>query len=385
MKETFAKILDTLKPTLVSLNDYMYAHPEGGDQEFLAMEKLTSTLRTHGFQVETGLVGRPTAFKGVFDSGKPGPTVAFLAEYDALPEIGHGCGHNMIGTMALGAGIALSQVLSQTGGQVLVLGTPAEETNGAKVAMAKEGIFDQVDAALILHPSQESSQSGRSLAMDALEFAYTGKASHAAAQPEKGINALDSVIQLFNGINALRQHVPSDVRIHGIIAKGGVAANIVPDYAVAQFYIRAAERSVVDEVGEKVKKIAEGAALMTGATLAIANYELSYDNMRTNETLSHCFTQNLLAMGEEKVSPAKEDLGSIDMGNVSHVVPAIHPYIGFGCPQAASHSKEFADGTVTDEAHEALLRGAGALALTGYDLLTHPSLLDQVKKEFSGK
>ncbi|MFL6554903.1 MAG: M20 family metallopeptidase, partial [Bacillus sp. (in: firmicutes)] len=265
MKDILKNYLETIQNKLWEISDSLYHNPELGDQEFVSMQRLVDFLEENKFAVEKGIVGRPTAFKAVYDSKKEGPTIAYLSEYDALPEVGHGCGHNLIGTMSAGAGVLLSKIVDEIGGRVVVLGTPAEETNGAKVPMAEQGIFDDIDAAMILHPADESYESGESLAMDAIQFDFRGRTSHAAASPEKGINALDAVIQLFNGINALRQHVTSDVRIHGIIKEGGVAANIVPDKAVAQFYVRAKDRSYLNEVVQKVISIAKGASSMTGA------------------------------------------------------------------------------------------------------------------------
>lgn len=385
MKNKLKPNLDTFKDKLIEMSDYLYHHPELGSQEYQSMKLLVEFLESHDFEVETGLVARETSFKAVYDSNKPGPTIAFLAEYDALPGVGHGCGHNMIATMGVGAGVTLSKVINETGGKVVVLGTPAEETNGAKVPMAEEGIFDDVDVAMMVHPGDVSSKSGHSLAMDAIQFSYHGKTSHAAAAPEKGINALDSVIQLFNGINALRQHVRSDVRIHGIITEGGVAANVVPDKAIAQFYVRAKDRAYLNEVVEKVKRIAEGAASMTGASVEMSNYELSYDDMHTNETLSDLFTENLYAAGETKINPANASYGSIDMGNVSQVVPAIHPYIGFDHPGLLAHTTEFAAKTITEKGHTVIVRGALALALTGYDIVTDKMLLEKINKEFNAQ
>ncbi len=383
MKSLLHKEIENLQQCLFNMSDHLYEHPELGDQEFKSMKLLVDFLKEHHFNVETGIVNRPTAFKAEFKSGKPGPTIAFLAEYDALPGVGHGCGHNLIGTMGVGAGVALSKLLDKIGGTIVVLGTPAEETNGAKVPMSDAGTFDDIDVAMILHPGDQSYESGESLAMDAIEFSYSGKSSHAAASPEKGINALDSVIQLFNGINALREHLPTDVRIHGVIPEGGQAANVVPDKAVAQFYIRAKERSYLNKVVKKVENIAHGAALMTGATLKVSNYELSYDDMITNKTLSQTFTANLKATSELPVHPSKTSYGSIDMGNVSQVVPAIHPYIGLNEPGLVAHTMEFACKTITAEGHQALVDGALALAKTGYDVLTNSELLTAIQTEFN--
>ncbi|HWR61659.1 MAG TPA: M20 family metallopeptidase [Clostridia bacterium] len=364
------------------MSDFICNNPELGNQEYKASEKLTAFLSARGFAVETGIVGRPTAFRAVLDSGKPGPSVAFLCEYDALPEIGHGCGHNMIGTMGCGAAAGLAGVLGKTGGRIVVLGTPAEETSGAKVDMAENGIFDGIDAAMMLHPDDKTSESGSSLALDAIQFEFRGKASHAASAPHEGINALDAVLLTFNGINALRQHVTPDVRIHGVITEGGKAANIVPEKAVAQFYVRAGQRKYLGEVTEKVKNIARGAALMTGAALEISNYETSYDNMNTNRSLSRAFNENLRLAGIAEINPSRSSFGSLDMGNVSYVVPAIHPCISISDLKLVGHTVEFRNATLTDRAHDAIIKGACALALTGYDVLTDRELLKRIREEF---
>ena len=382
MKETIAAFLDTVQDKLYAINDDIYHHPELGRQEYRAVEMLTGLLKEYGFTLEIGLCGYDTAFRAVLESGKPGPTVAFLCEYDALPDIGHGCGHNMIGVMGAGAGIGLATVLTRIGGKIIVLGTPAEETDGAKVAMAAQGIFAGVDAAMLLHPDGVSYASGSSLAMEAVQFAFRGKASHAAAAPEKGINALQGVIQTFNGIGALREHLAADVRIHGIITHGGAAPNIIPDYAAARFYVRAGCQRTLAEVAEKVKNCARGAALMTGTGLEISAYEQAYADMNTNQALGELFTRNLLAAGEPCIYPPRNSFGSLDMGNVSYVVPAIHPYIGIADENLVGHTVEMAKATVTPKAHAALLRGTKALAWTGYDVLTDEHELAKIWREF---
>ena len=371
MKERLFNEGQLIKERLAEISDYIYRNPELGNEEYKAAEALTSFLKEHNFSVESNIAGMETAFKATFESGKPGLTVGYLCEYDALPKIGHGCGHNMIGVMSAGAGVVLSKVLSEIGGKVIVYGTPAEETNGGKVILTEAGVFDELDAAMIVHPDGETRASGSSSALYPLRFIYKGKTAHAASCPEKGINALNSVIQLFNGIDALRQHVTPDVRMHGIITKGGVAANIVPDEAVADFYFRASTKERVTEVVEKVKKIAEGAALMTGATLEMERYELPYDDLKTNETLSEMFNENLRALGITDIKEAKTTGGSSDIGNVSHVAPTIHPYIGItDCPMVG-HSVEMAKATTTSKAHDRLLIAALAMAYTGYDIINN--------------
>ena len=358
-----------IKERLAQISDYIYNNPELGNEEYKAVEALTTFLKEHDFKIEAPIADMATAFKATFDSGKPGMTIGYLCEYDALPKIGHGCGHNMIGAMSAGAGVVLSKVLHEIGGKVIVYGTPAEETNGGKVILAEAGVFDELDAAMIVHPDGETRASGSSSALYPIRFIYKGKTAHAASCPEKGINALNSVIQLFNGIDALRQHVTPDVKMHGIITKGGVAANIVPDEAVADFYFRASTKERVTEVVEKVKKIAEGAALMTGATLEMERYELPYDDLNTNETLSEIFNSNLRELGITDIKEAKATGGSSDIGNVSYVAPTIHPYIGItDCPMVG-HSVEMANATTTSKAHDRLLIAALAMAYTGHDVI----------------
>ena len=369
MKEILYNEGQLIKERLAEISDYIYRNPELGNEEYKAVEALTTFLKEHGFEIECPYSGMNTAFKATFDSGKEGMTVGYLCEYDALPKIGHGCGHNMIGVMSAGAGVVLSKVLSEIGGKIIVYGTPAEETNGGKVILTEAGAFDELDAAMIVHPDGETRASGSSSALYPIRFIYKGKTAHAASCPEKGINALNSVIQLFNGIDALRQHVTPDVRMHGIITKGGVAANIVPDEAIADFYFRASTKERVTEVVEKVKRIAEGAALMTGATLEMERYELPYHDLKTNETLSEIFNSNLRELGITDIKEAKVTGGSSDIGNVSHVAPTIHPYIGVtDCPMVG-HSVEMANSTITSKAHDRLLIAALAMAYTGHDII----------------
>ena len=353
---------------LCEISDFIYHNPELGNEEYKAVEKLTSFLQEHNFEIETEFLGIKTGFRATYDSNKEGPIIGYLCEYDALPEIGHGCGHNMIGAMSAGAGIILSKVLNEVGGKIIVYGTPAEETNGAKVIFAEQGVFDELDVAMMVHPSDKTIESGTSMALYPLQFTYTGKTAHAASCPQDGINALNSVIQLFNGIDALRQHVTPDVRMHGIITNGGVAANIVPDKAVAQFYFRASTKEILDDVLVKVKNIAQGAALMTGSTLEMTRYELPNDNLKTNKNLSEAFSKNLRTLGIKDICEAK-DTGSSDIGNVSHKTPTIHPYIGISNCSVTGHSINMADATITPFAHERLLTGTLALAYTGYDVL----------------
>lgn len=381
MKENIKETAKSCLDEAFSIAKYLYENPELGYEEVKACEALCNSFAHHGFQVEKGIYDIPTAFRATFDSGKEGPAVALCAEYDALPEIGHGCGHNLISTMALVAALALAKELPQIGGKVVVVGTPAEETSGAKVLMAGEGEFDSYSVAMMAHPIALSECSGSSLTLIPLQFQYRGKAAHASACPEEGINALDAVIQLFNGINAIRQHVPKDVQFHGYISNGGVAPNIVPDFAEARFYIRAKRKATAEAAIEKVKKIAEGAALMTGATLEISSFEASYYDLMTNVTLRDAFSRNAAVLNDEPMPP-QQGVGSLDMGNVSYRTPSIHAWVGFGVPGLIVHSKEFADMTVTEKGKDLLYRGACSMAMTGYDIITDPELLKNVRDEF---
>lgn len=384
MKDLVIEEIERYREDFFNISIYIGENPELGHEEVKACAVLTDTLRKHGFSVEVGTCNLPTAFTATIDSGKEGPVIGLMAEYDALPEVGHACGHNLIGTMGIAAGIGLSKVIHEIGGKVIVFGTPAEETKGGKVTMAEEGIFNALDVALMVHPLDRYVKSGSSLAMDAIQFEFFGKSAHAAASPHLGINALDAVLQTFNSINALRQHITPDARIHGIISEGGKAANVVPDYAVAQFYVRAAKRSYLNELVEKVKKCAEGAALQTGATLKISNYEFSYDDMITNNHLSEAFTNELISLGieETEIITDRGGSGSLDMGNVSQVVPAIHPYIKICNESYACHTHEFREAAMSEQAREAMILGAKAMALTGYEIITNKELLNKIKEEF---
>ncbi|WP_434750791.1 M20 family metallopeptidase [Paenibacillus amylolyticus] len=382
-KTQIFNVIDQYASRFKDISSYIGAHPELGNEEYLASARLKEELSYHGFEVEAPILGLDTAFIGVYTSSKPGPTIALLCEYDALPEIGHACGHHLICMMSLGAAVGLKAIVDDVGGTIKVFGTPAEETRGAKVPMAEAGLFDDCDVALMAHPFYAYEKSGSSLAIDAVQFEFHGKSSHAAASPHEGINALDAVIQTFNGINAFRQQVKSTVRIHGIINSGGQAANIIPDYASAQFYVRAATRKELNVLTERVIQIAQGAALQTGCKLVTSNYETSYDEMVTNETFSDAFSQNLMELGiPQGEIVSGNDHGSMDIGNVSLRCPAIHPYIRVVDEVHTLHSIEFRDLALQERALEGMILGAKALAATAYDVLSKPELLQAIRKEF---
>lgn len=387
LSEAITTNVDVNQERYIETSHRIHNNPEIGNEEFFASEELTNLLQEEGFAVERDVAGHKTAFVARYKSTKPGPSIAFLAEYDALPGIGHACGHNIIGTMSVAAAISLSKVVDEVGGEAVVFGTPAEEggPNGsAKGSFVKHGLVEGIDAAMMIHPQGVTNLTSPSLAVDPLDFEFIGAAAHAAATPEKGINALDAVIQLFNGINALRQHVTSNVRIHGIITHGGDAPNIVPEYAKARFFIRAATRKGLNEVTKRVKAIAEGAALATGARLNIIAFQNEVDNLLLNDTFNAVFKDVIEELGE-KVAGGRNGIGSTDAGNISQVVPTIHPYIKIGPDDLVPHTIEFREAAKSKKGDEALIKGAKALALTALRLITEPYLLDAIKTEFNQK
>lgn len=379
--------IDNQREKYIKISHEIHSRPELGNQEFFAAQLLTDALAEAGFSIEKAVAGHATSFIARKKSSKlEGPTIGFLAEYDALPGLGHACGHNIIGTISTAAAISLSELLEEVGGEVVVLGTPAEEggENGsAKASFVKHNLLEGIDACLIIHPGNKTGVTGNSLAVDPLDFEYIGKSAHAAASPEKGINALDAVIQLFNGINALRQHVTTDVRIHGIITHGGDAPNIVPEYAKARFFIRAATRKACDEVTEKVKNIAQGAALGAGAKLNVIAFQNAVDDLLINRKFDEVFVQSANLLGLEVDTEVKKGLGSTDAGNISHVVPTIHPHIKIGADSLVGHTPEFCAAAASEEGDEALIIGAKALAITALTLITDKEKLQEIKDEFA--
>lgn len=369
LKAEIQENLDGLSDELVDLGRRIFDNPELKFEEYKAMEWLTEKLEEHDFAVERGVGGLDTAFLARCPHhGGDGPTVAFLSEYDALPGLGHACGHNLIATIGLGAGLGLCSVMDRLKGQVLVVGAPAEEGGGGKIELIDSGAFDEVDIAMMAHPSDRTLVGRSSLGVKEIEFDFHGEAAHASSQPEEGVNALDAVIATFNNINALREHVKESSRIHGIITDGGEKPNIVPEHASAYFYVRAAKLSDLENLLEKVKNCAEAGALATGAELEITEEGHSYKPMEPNPVLSDLVEENFEALGEE-VEDYEGGMGSTDMGDVSQKVPAVHPYIRIAEEDTPGHSKAFARASNSDKGYSAMLTAAKALAMAGVDVL----------------
>ncbi len=384
LKDEIVTVIDRLSSELITASRFLHQHPELAYEERESVQHLTSLLKAHDFEVIEGVGELPTAFVAKAGVDHPSATIAFLAEYDALPALGHACGHNLIATGSIGAALALQPFLAALGGQVQVIGCPAEEKGGGKIALVKAGLFANVNAALLVHPSNRTELFKGALAMRALRVEFFGKASHAAAAPHLGINALDALVLTFTNLNALRQQLRDDARIHGIITDGGRAPNIIPDYAAARFCIRALDLEYLHNLHRRVVACFEAAAKATGTTVAIHEEGEEYHPMNCNRVLGALFRANLEALGEVvEQTPEDQETGSTDVGNVSQVVPTIHPTIALtGRSEVVCHSTAFAQAAGGPDGDRAMLTAAKALAMTAADLFTDPAARRQVQKEF---
>ena len=363
--------------------------PEVSNYEFFASETLSDQLKSIGFTIELPAAGHRTGFAATYKSGKPGPTVAFLAEYDALAGLGHGCGHNIFGATSALAGAALKSIVDELGGEVRVYGTPGEEggeEGSAKASFANKGYFDDVDFALCVHPGTKTRNglSARNYACAPVDIEFHGRSAHAAGCPQNGLNALDAQILVYNAIGILRQQLTDKIRIHGVIVEGGQAPNVIPDYTKSKYFIRAVDRETLDDLYKKVEKIVEGSALSTGTKGHMQLFQNRVDNMVLTPKLDAIYEKNLKSLGlgvDHLSNPYKVMPGSSDVGNVSHVVPTIQPFISITDTDIAGHSIEMVDASASPKALKAIVIGAKALALTALDLFEDPDLLEQVKKD----
>ena len=374
--------IENHRDELKELSLRIHSNPETAFQEEKAATWLTDYLKENGFSIEKGICGLATAFRAGYGKGKP--VIALLAEYDALPKLGHACGHNIIATSAVGAGIAAKLAVDEFGGTVQVLGTPGEEMYGGKVYMVRKGAFKDVDAVMMVHPAGLNTAATKFLACQTLEVEFFGKPAHAAARPEVGINALEAMLMSYAAINSLRQHIKDTARIHGIITDGGEAANIVPAHTAGHFIVRAEEDSYLDELKERVLNCFMGAATATGAKLKYKWGEARYAPLHNNFTLARMFRKNLQSLGRRVhlVDP-RIGIGSSDIGNVSRVVPSIHPLIAIASARAITHSPQFAETAASEAGTRGLLDAAKALAMTVVDLLAEPAMLVKAKKELA--
>ncbi len=365
---------------IVEVAEVIRQNPEIGYQEKMASQLLADHLTEVGFDVERPYCGLDTAFRATLRSGRPGPTVAVLAEYDALEGIGHGCGHNLIAGSGLATAIGLKAVMDDIGGTFVVMGTPAEEGGGGKIQMLDKGAFDNIDAALMIHHAGNKSGAphqwpdGTCLAVSHIEYEFFGKPSHAANDPYNGVNALNAVIKLFTGIDALRQHIYMEDRIHGIITHGGDAANVTPKYTSARMYVRAASRDHLEDLVRQVNNIARGAALMTGCEVKIKEDNTCFD-MRPSYVIGAKYQDNAEEMGLWGEG-GREGRGmhSTDFGNVSYKVPSVTLGFAISHEPIPGHSQEVVDASGSNFGYEQFIKAATAQALTAFDLLTTPNL-----------
>jgi amidohydrolase len=382
LKQQVMDEVNARREELVRIADAIHANPEMAFQEFEAAALLSGVLEGNGYTVERG-TGVKTAFVATLVGRPGGPRVAFLAEYDALPGLGHACGHNLIAASAIGAGLAMKAVLPELAGTIQVIGTPGEEGRAGKAIMARAGVFEGLDAAMMVHPSNRCMTRRRSLTSFKVNVEYFGKASHAGSAPDKGINALDAMIVMFSSIGVLRQQLRDDARVHGIIRHGGDASNIIPAYTSARLAVRAIDTAYACEVLEKVRACADAGALASGARLEFKVQDVYYEGMMPNPRLADLFDANLGALGLTVSLPGpNERMGSTDMGNVSQVVPGLHPYIPIAPEGVAGHTAEFALAAASPAGYEGLVQAAKAMAMTAVDLLAVPGNVEQVWKAF---
>jgi len=381
-KDMIGHAVDRLADDLERLSHRIHQHPELGYQEVKAAGWLAEFLETQGFKVERGVAGVDTAFLGTVDNGE-GPTIAIMCEYDALPGIGHACGHNVIATAGAGAGAALAAVRDQLPkGRILVVGTPAEEGGGGKVRLIQGGIFRGVDAAMMVHGWDRWIGHQDLLGIVRVGFEFTGKAAHASVDPWEGVNALDAVIQTFNAVSMLRQQVRPEARIHGIVTHGGAAANIIAEFAAALFYVRAPKLDEMWALHKRVIACAEGAARATGTTLKTVENDNAYEPLKQAPSLLNVYRANLSTLGAVE-SPAPSDrLGSSDVGNVSQVVPTIQPLVKIAPDGTPVHSRAFEASAASPLARQGMVMAAKAMAMTTLDLLADPTLLPKIRREF---
>lgn len=381
LKDRIVSHVGSSSDLLLKVSHQIHDHPELGFQEHKAHDLLCQTLAEEGFEVTPGAFGLDTAFVAV--AGHEGPTIAILCEYDALPEIGHACGHNIIAAAGLGAGLAAASVAAEAGGRVMVLGTPAEEGGGGKVYLARAGAFANVDAAIMIHPADHDLTAMSTIAVQPIRVSYTGQESHAAAHPEAGRNALDAAVLGYMNVAALRQHIAPHERVHGIFTNGGAKPNIVPAAAETLWYIRSDTLSTLAPLKERVFACLEAGALAAGCEIHIELESPAFAEMVDNQAILASFTQNAATLGRQYEEPQGNHavVGSTDMGNVSYLVPSIHPMIKVAPNGVSIHTPEFAKHARSSAGDTAVIDGSIIMANTVVDLWTNPELRKQAIEE----
>jgi amidohydrolase len=385
LKKDVGAAIEAMRAELLGLSHAIHGEPELALEEFKAAKRLSDAVEGHGIQMQREAFGLKTAFAAEF--GKvSGPNIAILSEYDALPGIGHACGHNIIATSAYGAAVALSKLNGRLPGRVRYMGTPAEERFGGKEMMAREGAFEKVDAAMMMHPSNLNMVTMPCIAISEVEVVYHGRSAHASAMPYRGLNALDAVVTAYQSIAQLRQHIKPTERIHGIITEGGLAANIVPERAACRFYVRAADAHELAPLKARVHACFEAGALATGCKAEIQWGITDYLDLKTNWPMAEAYKKNAQALGRdffpvEHIPPGFA--GSTDMGNVSHRVPSIHPMLAVAPPNVIIHNPEFARWAASEQGDAAVIDGAKSLAFTAIDLMCDADLMKSATSDFA--
>ncbi|HEY0104502.1 MAG TPA: M20 family metallopeptidase [Rhizomicrobium sp.] len=385
LKKDVCSAIDDMRAELLALSHAIHEEPELALEEFKAAKRLSDGIERHGIAPARGVFGLETAYAAEFGRAG-GPTVAILSEYDALPGIGHACGHNVIATAGFGAAMALAKLNGRLPGRVRYLGTPAEERFGGKEIMAREGAFDRVDAAMMIHPSSENLVTMPCIAISEVEAIFHGRSAHASAMPYRGLNALDAVVTAYQAIAQLRQHIRNTDRIHGIITEGGLAPNIVPERAACRFYVRAADAHELAPLKQRVQKCFEAGALATGCRLEAHWGDTDYLDLKTNWPMAEAFEANAVALGRAFVPLASLPpgyAGSTDMGNVSHIVPSIHPILGIAPAVVVIHNPEFTRYAASPTGDAAAIDGAKSMAMTALDLMAGPGQMAAVKSDFA--
>jgi amidohydrolase len=380
-KDRLVTEVDARADSLIEASHRIHEKPELLFEERFAADLLCDALEDAGLDVERGAYGLETAFAA--RAGTEGPTIAVLCEYDALPGIGHGCGHNIIATAGLGAGLAAAALADEVGGRVVVLGTPAEEGGGGKIYMGEAGAFDGVDAALMVHPADQDLLEMNVIAIATWEVEYFGQAAHAAAFPHLGRNALDAAVLGYNAVAALRQHIRPNERVHGVFTKAGDKPNIVPDHAVAEWYVRSGTIASLQPLKQRVLACLQAGADAAGCRMEYRPTCPEYSDLRSNVPMVDLYRANSERVGRQPRHADNGVVGSTDMGNVSYLVPSIHPMIKVAPPGVAIHTKDFAGWAQAPEGDQAVLDGAKAMAMTVADLWLRPDVLDAARRAFA--
>jgi amidohydrolase len=382
-KQRLADEVDRRADVLIDAAHQIHAHPELGFEEVFAHDLLTGIIEADGLEPERGAYGLPTAFRAA--AGTTGPTVAVCCEYDALPVVGHACGHNIIATAGLGAGLAAAALADELGGRVVILGTPAEEGGGGKIMMIDAGAFTEVDAAMMVHPAGADLRGMTTIAVQQLWVEYHGQEAHAAAFPFKGRNALDAAVLGYNAVAALRQHLRPEERVHGIFTKAGEAANVVPGHTAAVWYVRAKNLRRLEQLKPRVFACLQAGADAAGCTMTYDWKEPVFADMVDNEPFADLYVANAATVGRTVLDPRDGPMvvGSTDMGNVSYEVPSIHPMIKVAPANVSIHSPEFTQYACSADGDQAVLDGAKAMAMTIADLWLQPEVLERVAEAFA--